>query len=320
MDDIHTSIRRDDGDTVPMMQRALLLKSFPGFAQLSAADLTLLASVTSERFFRRGEEMLTPGVPVQRFYFIVEGDVQMYADGEPTQRFEARAAVGGLAALTQDPKGAHAVAIEDTLALEVDREDMKDVFEDSFAILTGVLGAIARTLRQLQQASGGGMMVPNLSSFDPVDPSRPLSLVERMWFLRQSQSYGSMTIETLAEMAADANEVRLSDGDEVWSAGEMADHSLMILAGQLRCVNEAGNSWRLGPGFVVGAIDALATAPRLYDAFADGDVVALKVRVSTLLDMLEDDSDMAMAKLRHLASGVTRLLERLAAARGAEAA
>lgn len=313
-------VHASDDDTVPMVQRSLLLKTFPGFAHLSASDLGLLASVTKECFFERGTVILTPGVPVTRFYLLVEGAVQMYDNGEPTQLLGGRSAVGGLASLTQDPKGAHAVVTEDCLALEVDREDMADVFEDSFQILLGVLKALARTLRDLQIGLGGGAVIENASSFSPVDPKRCLGLVERMFLLRQTVSFGNMDIEALAEVAADANEVRPNPGDKLWSVGETADYSLMVLAGELRAETEDGKSWKMGPGYVVGGVDTLADAPRLYDAYAVGEVVALRLDGSSMVDMLEDHTETAMDMVRNLAAGVTNMVARLAAAQATKAA
>lgn len=297
------------------IQRSLILKTFPGFVDLSAAELAVLAAITEERFFARGAALLEPGVPVQAFYLIVEGEVQVLKDGTPTQTFGPRSAVGGLAALTRDPAGAHVVALEDTVALEVDHEDMADVFEDHFPILLGVLRAVARTLREAQiRARGGPAMTQQEDEAGPtVDTSRPLGLVERMWQLRRGTAFRHTNIEALADMATDAEELRFAAGETVWDVGDQADWSLLVVSGTVRCESDQAEPFTFGPGYVVGGLDSLAEQDRWYRATAECDVVGLRTTRADLYDVLEDHPDMSMAFLRNLAAGIIATMARIAA-------
>lgn len=300
--------------TISPVQRALILKTFPGFVSLSAAELAVMASVVRERFFPAGSVLLEPGTPVLAFHLVVEGEVQMLHGGRPTQKLGPRSSVGGLGALTRDPRGAHAVALEDTVTLEIDTDDMQDVFEDNFNILMGVMRTLSRTIRSVQQKTGGGAASGGHQSFEGLDTDQPLTLVDKMFFIRHASSFARESIEALAELAAHATETRLGAGEILWTIGDPPDHSMLIVNGVVECRPENMDPFELGPGFVVGGPDTLVGDPRWYEAVAKTDVILLRQQLDKMLDVFEDHIEVAIAMLKNLAARFTDKLEQLAAA------
>ncbi len=305
--------QQDDADAISPVKRALMLKTFPAFTGLEPSSLALLASICKERYFKKGSVMLKPGVPVLRFYLIVEGSVQMYKGGIATKEFGPRSAIGGLAALTRDPEGAHTVAVEDVLALEMDRDDMQDVFEDSFSVLLGVLSALALTLRDMQRQMGGSAAIAASRKLKAIKADQKLSLVERMFFLRRTTNFGDARIEALADIALEAEQVHYAKGEQLWKTDEPADYSIMVLNGVVECRPEEANNFAFGAGYVVGDLDALAWEPRWYSAYAKEEVDALVLKRSSTFDVLEDNTDMAMQLLRNFASGITAFIAKMTA-------
>ena len=57
--------------------------------------------------------------------------------------------VGGIAALTGSTAGLSALAVTPTVTLELSKDAMEDVFEDSFPIFLAVLRALARDLVEI---------------------------------------------------------------------------------------------------------------------------------------------------------------------------
>ena len=94
---MQASLMAEEAPALGLLQRALILKTFPGFAALSASELAVLASICRERFFEAGATMLRPGVPVLAFYLIVEGQAQIIRQGRPAKSHGPRSTVGGLA-------------------------------------------------------------------------------------------------------------------------------------------------------------------------------------------------------------------------------
>jgi CRP-like cAMP-binding protein len=294
------------------VQRALILKTFPGFVALNASELAVLASICRERFFPAGATMHEPGVPVVAFHLVVDGRVHILRRGRVIQEFGARSSVGGLAALTRDPQGAHAIAVEDTLALEIDTDDMHDVFEDNYSIALGVLGALARTLRELQMQLGGAAMAAR-RTFEPVASDRPLHTVDKMFFLRRTTNFATASIEALAHLAASTIEHRFEAGTVLWEQGDPADYSLLIMNGTIVGLPQDEEPLEFPVGFIVGGLDSLGREPRWYRAVAKGNLLALELRRDYMLDALEDHPDMVLDLMRGLATGVNAMFERIAA-------
>jgi CRP-like cAMP-binding protein len=295
------------------VQRALILKTFPGFVSLNAAELAAVASIARERFFPAGSVLLEPGTPVLTFHLVIEGEVQMLNGGRPSQTMGPRSSVGGLGALSRAPQGAHAIALTDTLTLEIDTEDMQDVFEDNFNILMGVMRALTRTVRAFQQRTGGGAASGGERVFEGLHADRPLTLVDKMFFIRKSSSYAQVSIEALAELAAHATELRRSAGEQLWASGSPSDYSVLIVNGVVECRPEDADPFELGPGFVAGGPDSIVGDPHWYAAVAKTDVVLLQQWRTNTLDVFEDHIEVAMALLRTVAAGFTRKLEEMAA-------
>lgn len=310
-----------DKPKLSAIQRTLILRGFGGFANLSAEELALLASICREKFYSAGDVMHEPGKPVTSFHLVIDGEVQMYRDGVPTQVLTGRSTVGGLASLARDPRGAHAVAQTDVFALMMDGEDMDDVFEDNFGIIYNLLLGLGSVLREAQIAAGGGAAVDTHKRIEKIDTSRKLSLVDKMFILKQATAFSDVSVEALAQMARDAEETRFAAGEQIFARGVVADWSMLLADGVVNCIPEEGKTFQFGPSFYVGSLDSMTQSPRWYACEAETDVVALKIHIQRLLDLLEDHTEMALAMLRNFATGATAILDRKAAAmRSAEAA
>ncbi|MEQ9320586.1 MAG: cyclic nucleotide-binding domain-containing protein [Polyangiaceae bacterium] len=287
-----------------------MLKTFPGFATLDSAQIAVLASITHERTFEPGEVLHEPGKTVLAFYLIVSGEVQLYRDGRPAKVFGPRSSVGGLSALTKQDN--HAVALTEVLALEVDADDMDEVFEDHYPILVGVLRALAGTLREVQIQRGGGASVKKTTHVRP-PPQSPLNLVERMFFFRQTSNFAHASIEALADLVQDVPELRYEPGQTLWEAGESASYSVIVLDGVIECTADGVEPFDFDRGYVVGGLDALSQTERWYDARAKTKLRVLQLHTAHMFDVLEDHVDMAMTLVRTLAEGVQAMLAALAA-------
>jgi CRP-like cAMP-binding protein len=300
------------------VQRALILKGFSGFAGLKAEQLALLASICREKHYSAGALLHEPGKPVTSFHLVIDGEVEMYRDGQPYRVLTGRSTVGGLASLARDPRGAHAVAKTDVFALMMDGDDMDEVFEDNFSIIYAVMRGLGNALREAQMQAGGGAAIDTNKRIDRIDASRKLSLVDRMFILSKATNFADVSVEALAQMARDVEEMRVPAGTEIWGEGQPARYSMLLVDGVVECSAEGRESFKFGPSFYVGSLDPLTQNPRWYGCRAETDVVALKIRTDRFLDMLEDHTDMALEMLRNFARGVTALIERRIAAMNEE--
>ncbi len=295
---------------VSPVERLLYLKSLPTLAGLPAAELASLADRAVERFFSRGAVILREGRPVTAIYLVVEGALVVHRRGQFVARVGPGAGVGGLGLFARDPEGAQVSAEEDTLTLELDSDTLLEVLEDRFPVLLHMVRDLARqvvdliTRLRLDPATGS-------PPFElPVDPSQELDLVQRIFFLRKMAVFERASINALAELSRQATQVRFPPGTTLWHEGDPSPGIYLVASGTVLATSEGrGLRFRFGPGSAVGAVEATADLPRFYDAVTETEVVALQGSNEALIDVFEDNFEMAMDYLAVLARFMLNVLE-----------
>lgn len=297
------------------VERVLAMRSFPGLSDVDPKHLAVLADVARERAFARGTTVFSPGSPVRSMHLIRSGEFSVLRDGVVRRRYGPGAIVGGIGALTNDPRGQHVVASAESRTFEIDRTDFADVLEESFPLLQSALRGMLRAALETR------LSIPDNAGFsEPIgETTRPMiefGLVERAVFLRRLMTYGSARVEALAELARDMVVVRAPAGTVLFGLGDPAPHSLLLYSGVVAGETAKGQKFRLGPDSVVGGVDSIAGEARWYRAVAETDVVALRGETEHLIDVLEDHPDMGLDMVRAAARILADLQE--IADRGAE--
>jgi CRP-like cAMP-binding protein len=311
----------DHGPLVAPVQRILYLKRLPSFATLPGPDIAVIAEQAQERFFAAGEVLLREGQAVSALYFVVEGALDVHRRGRFVGRVGPGAGVGGLGLFARDPEGAQVTAASDTLALELDADTVLEVFEDRFSILHHVLRDFSRQFVDLVSRVRVDPMNGIPETAFGMDPNQELDIVERIFFLRQMLPFQRASINALAELSRGLTQVRFEPGVTLWHEGDVGPGIYLILAGHVTATSEArGLLFRPGPGFPLGALEAVAESPRWYDAVAETRLVALHGSVEALIDVFEDNFEMAMDYLQVLAQAMLEILESRAAREGRAAA
>jgi CRP-like cAMP-binding protein len=101
----------------------------------------------------------------------------------------------------------------------------------------------------------------------------------------------------------------------LWREGEAAHAIFLLRSGRVRARGSSGVDFLPGPGFPLGALEALGESPRWYEAVCETPVVALQGHMGALVDVFEDNFEMAMDYLAVLAQSTLRILD-WAAVRG----
>jgi CRP-like cAMP-binding protein len=295
---------------VSMVERLLYLKSLPTLAGLPGQELAGIAERATERMFSKGSVVMREGQPVNAIYLVVDGALAIHRHGRFVSRMGPGAGVGGLGLFARDPEGAQVVAEADTLALEIDAEAMLEILEDRFPVLLHLLHDISREVVELIIRLRLDPYEGTQPHSRRVDPSRELDLVERIFFLRQMPVFAKASINALAKLSRQLAQVRFAPGITLWREGESAPGTYLILSGTVRGRSEKnGLDFRAGSGAPLGAIEAGAEAPRFYDAVTETEVVALQGNQEALLDVFEDNFEMAMDYVAAFARYMLRVLE-----------
>jgi len=298
--------------TLSNVERLMLLRSFSGFADMSPAELASMAEYTRRRFFRAGEVISPAGQPVRSIHFIIKGAAEVSRHGYALRTMLARETVGGLGWMARDAAPPHVCAVKDTITLEIDGEDLEDLFEDNFGIFFRSLRAVARNILELRRARGAGAGY-QASRDQPVEcPARPLDLVERIFFLRRTLLFAQSRIEALAQLSRNADEVRLEAGTVLWREGEEPRELLFPICGRVRGSTADRQQFWFHGGSSIGGLDNLAGQRRWFTAEVDRPLVGLRFDTEIFLDVLEDHYPLARDFLGMLARGLLELYEQQA--------
>jgi len=302
---------------VGRVERLLHLQKLPLFGTLAPGDLAVLASYARERFFPKGRAILRSGEPVGAIHLVVEGSVRVSWNGKPLPVAGPNDAIGVIGLLARAAEGFEATAVTDTLTLEIDADTLSDVFDDHFSIFHHLLRGVARRSledrRQLTSDAG----YSSVSDKCRVLPARPLDLVERIFFLRQTMPLGRSSITALADLARRVTELHLPPGARLWSVGDPSDAVMLLVSGWVECVVDGGRQrFRFGPGASVGALDSLAGVPRWYEPTTEDKLVALRLSAQDFIDVLEDHTQAAMELMAVVAEDALESAAQLRAAAG----
>jgi CRP-like cAMP-binding protein len=296
---------------VSRAQRVLALRTFPLFEELAPAELAALAQNVRPRFFTAGSDVLRRSVPVRSLHFVLRGSVQIARHDKPNQVVGAHGVVGGLAVLAQDADGQHAVAVEDTVTLQLDGDDLEELFEENFSILGAVLKVLAR-----EQIRARQQLVPN-AGFSRSGPTPPtlevseLELVHKLIALRRTSDFAGARIQALADLAHEATPVAFQPGQQMWRVGDVANHLLVLVSGVIHgSAADRRIEFDVGPGSMIG-LDSVAGEPRWYTALARDVVTALRIDSERLFDVIEDHLDVGTELLRTFARTTRELQSQL---------
>lgn len=291
-------------------ERLLHLRRLDSIGTLPPAELALVAEYAQERFFPGGSVLMRAGEPVPAIYFLISGQVRVTRRGRSLGVARQGAGIGGLALLARDPEGIEAVAEGDVLTLEIRADAAQELFEDRFPILHHVLRDVSRRLAQAIRTHGPTLF-PEPWQVPLRVPTRSLDLVERLVLLRAAPPFAQASLTTLADLARTLREVRFERDALLWSEGDRAGHTLLVVEGLVRCRSRDGRlDFTFGPGSPVGTLDMVAEVPRFFEARAQTPLLALQGRVEELIDVLEDNHAMATELLAAITRQLLVLLAR----------
>ena len=276
---------------VGTVDRLLALKRHNIFGSLPAADLAIVAEASRDRFFRKGSVMIDEEEPIESIFLVIDGEVHMTLDGKLIGHATPGAAAGGIGLFARTEDAIGAIAETDVMALELDIDAITEIFEAHSSILLHTVRQVCRLIVAEAEQHPAALleMFRALSTAAGVDE---LDFVGRLFVLRRSEPFKRTSINALAELAKNMESVRYAKGDGLWEEAQDSGMVLLVVEGRVEC-------WRgdlrfdAGPGAPLGAGDSVAGVPRLFGARAATDVIALKGYSRVMLDVFEDNFEMA---------------------------
>jgi len=292
---------------ISQVERILYLKKLPVFSRLPNEALAALAEMLRERAFPKGAVVQREGESVTRIQFILDGHVAASRNGVSMAGAGPGTPMGALPVLARDTQGYLGVADVDTFTLELESDALLEVCEDHFAIVHRAIQYLSRWAISVQQRIG--VQVQPAASPVRGSASDELDFVERIFFLRQIAPFARGSINALAELSRGLTEVHFDAGVPLWAEGDPAHYVLLIADGRVACSSQAyGPRFEAGRLHAVAAMEAVAEVRHWFSATTLTPVRALHGTIEGMLDVFEDNFELAMDYAALLAGGMLSYL------------
>jgi HEAT repeat protein len=139
--------------TVSILERILLLREIPIFADLSPEDLKLVAETAREEWYPQNTVIFHQGDDGNMMFVIVEGQVHVLRSVDGIEQVLARRGAGDflgeMAIIESAPRSATLRTQTDVRVLAIDGETFKGILRERPNVSFAVLRSISRRLREL---------------------------------------------------------------------------------------------------------------------------------------------------------------------------
>jgi CRP-like cAMP-binding protein len=136
-----------------MLERILLLREIPIFADLSAEDLQLVANIAREEWYPHNTEIFHQGEAGNVMFVIVEGNLHVVRMPNGAEQIIAQRGpgdfVGEMAVIESAPRLATLRTQSDVRVLAIDGETFKGILRERPDVSFAVLRSISRRLREM---------------------------------------------------------------------------------------------------------------------------------------------------------------------------
>jgi len=151
--------------SLTVIEKMMLIRQVPIFAEIDADDLEELAQVVEERRIEPGKHLFNEGDVGDAVYLVIKGTLQVFTGGgaRPERIISeqgAGACIGEMAVLDSAPRSATVRALERTRALRVPGEGFKRVMSERPEMSEAIVAELVRRMRGMMNQGNA----PQLSS------------------------------------------------------------------------------------------------------------------------------------------------------------
>jgi 2-oxoglutarate dehydrogenase E1 component len=147
----------------------------------------------------------------------------------------------------------------------------------------------------------GGVGAPaSPPAYRPVAAAEAVDPEDRLRFLSGVPLFAEAPQDVIEEIAQDAQEVQLEDGEYLFHQGEVGNDLFAVLEGSMVILRDDTVVAEIPVGKVVGELAVLDAAPRVANAIARGATRLLRIRGKDLLARLEQRPALARGVIRGL--------------------
>ena len=132
-----------------IIEKVIALEAVDLLKNLSAEQLSRIASIAREIRFPPGKVVLAPDSNPDALFVILEGAVSISRDGAELHVARENEVLGAWALFDPEPMAVTAKAIQDTRLLRIGRDDFYDLLSDNSEITASIFTMLVKRFRQL---------------------------------------------------------------------------------------------------------------------------------------------------------------------------
>ncbi len=134
--------------TMLLIEKIILLKGVPMFADASEEALAEIASAVEEVDYQAGRKIFDKGDTGDSMYVVVSGRVRVFDGNRTLSMLGEREIFGELALLDPEPRSASVEAMEDSRLFRLDDDTFSQLMAGNLEMLRGVLHVLCTRLRR----------------------------------------------------------------------------------------------------------------------------------------------------------------------------
>lgn len=243
------------------------------------------------RFFQENERASRILLKRDKMYLLEEGEVALLAKGRPIGAVKAGEIFGEMAAISESPRSATAVAKTACTVLSLDDKQFAAALRQKpeFALML-----LSLMIRRLRSMLGGLSGIPSAAGAQ-----------------KESRVFDKAMLASLMEGLGDHAIVRYERGKVIMVQGQVGALMYVVLEGRVAISLRGATVERVGPGGVFGEMALVDQATRAANAAAETDCVLLAINRTVFLNLVKTDPTFGVSvlsavaeRVRNLAAGV----------------
>lgn len=251
-----------------------------------------------------GEVVYRQGDPSDAHFFVVTGEVELRADGVPPWRLGERSLVGTMDITLERPRARTATTTCETHLLRMPAADWLEMQEDNFELslraIEGLAGMVHDTRVSLLDFETG---LVRAAPYEPPAGADALDLLQRVALLRRVPLFSRGEVQSLMNLAVNAEEKRWDAGTVIVPRGEPDDGMYVVVAGSVRVVHGACVAEEtFGAGQLVLASRAASSRPQDLELSASEPTWALRICREDYFDTMEEHFALTRSAMKTLAA------------------
>jgi CRP/FNR family cyclic AMP-dependent transcriptional regulator len=230
-------------------------------------------------FFAENEKASRILLKRDKMYLLVEGQVALSAKGKPLGAVKVGHIFGEMAAISDSPRSATAVAKSDCRVMSLDDKQFIAALQKKPEFALMMLGTMIVRLREMLAKVSG---IPTASD-------------------KESRVFDKKLLASLQAGMGEQNTVRYEKGKIIMVAGQTGAFMYVLLDGRVAISIRGAVIERVGPGGVFGEMALVDQSPRAANAAAETDCSLLAINRAVFLNLVKSEPTFGISLLSSMA-------------------